>query len=416
MSRSFPRFFLVLLLVVFVSTITGTAVAGRAALPRTGQTQCYGSNGSLVACTGSAQDGELQAGQEWPAPRFVENPDGTLTDKLTGLTWLKDANCLGTHYQADYGNHDTVTWEQALGFVAGVNSGMYSLCGAGHTDWRLPNVLELESLWQDGAANAGWLESQGFANVGGGYWSSTTSSLYPDGCNAIFVDLEFGQIANVDKSSYGTVLLVRGGQLDGTPDKNFPANVWRTGQTASWHAGDDGAIRAGVAWPTPRFTDNGDGSVTDNLSGLVWFKDANCIANHYPEVDADGLVDWSSGLAFVAGINDGTYGQCGAGKTDWRLPNRKEMLSLIDFSHYNPALPSGHPFLNVGLASPAEYWTATTKLLSTDKAWETWIRAGDTGASDKEASTRYVWPVRGESRVTPQPTNLAPGYLLLLDD
>ena len=122
-----------------------------------------------------------------------------------------------------------------------------------------------------------------------------------DGCNAIFVDLEFGQIANVDKSSYGTVLLVRGGQLNGTADKDFPSNVWRTGQTTSRHAGDDGAIRAGVAWPTPRFKDNGDGSVTDNLSGLVWLQDANCIASHYPGINADGLVDWSSGLAFRGG-------------------------------------------------------------------------------------------------------------------
>jgi hypothetical protein len=369
-----------------------------------------------VDCIGSGQDGALQAGQEWPAPRFVENSDDTLADKLTGLTWLKDANCLGTHYP-DAFDYDVVTWYQALEFVAGVNSGAYPLCGAGHTDWRLPNVLELESLWQDGAANAGWLGSQGFTNVAGdGYWSSTTSSLYQDGSNAIFVDLQYGQIANVDKSSYGAVLLVRGGQLDGMPDTNFPANVWRTGQTTSWHAGDDGAIRAGVAWPTPRFKNNSDGSVTDNLSGLVWLQDANCIASHYPGISADGLVDWSSGLVFVAGINDGTYGQCGAGKTDWRLPNRKEMLSLIDFSHYSPALPTGHPFLNVGLASPGEYWTATTNMLGTDEAWDTWIRAGDTGGGNKETRTRYVWPVRGESRVTPQPTSLAPSYLLLLDD
>jgi hypothetical protein len=367
-------------------------------------------------CTGSGQDGALQAGQEWPAARFVENPNGTLTDKLTGLTWLKDANCLGTHYP-DAFDYDVVTWYQALEFVAGVNSGAYPLCEAGRTDWRLPNVLELESLWQDGAANSGWLGSQGFTNVSGdGYWSSTTSSLYAEGDNAIFVDLQYGQIANGDKSSYGAVLLVRGGQLDGMPDTNFPANVWRTGQITSWHAGDDGAIRAGVAWPTPRFKKNGDGSVTDNLSGLVWLQDANCIKSHYPGINADGLVDWSSGLAFVAGINDGTYGQCGAGKTDWRLPNRKEMLSLIDFSYYNPALPTGHPFLNVGLASPGEYWTATTNMLGTDEAWDIWIRAGDTGGGNKETRTRYVWPVRGESSLTGPAKGVAPSYLLLLDD
>ena len=54
------------------------------------------------------------------------------------------------------------------------------------------------------------------------------------------------------------------------------ALVPQTGRTATYAAGDDGAIRAGVALPSPRFTDNSDGTITDNLTGLIWLKNANC--------------------------------------------------------------------------------------------------------------------------------------------
>ena len=56
----------------------------------------------------------------------------------------------------------------------------------------------------------------------------------------------------------------------------YPAPVPKTGQTTSYTTGDDGDLEMGVPWPSPRFTDKGDGTVTDNLTGLIWLKDANC--------------------------------------------------------------------------------------------------------------------------------------------
>ena len=86
-------------------------------------------------------------------------------------------------------------------------------------------------------------------------------------------------------------------------------------------------------------TDNGDGTVTDNLTGLMWLRDANCIATNYPEFDTDftagdGRVTWQHALDFVNGINSGAYSQCGAGHQDWRLPNREELRSLLDYSRF----------------------------------------------------------------------------------
>lgn len=63
--------------------------------------------------------------------------------------------------------------------------------------------------------------------------------------------------------------------------KGKAAPVERTGQTTSYAAGDDGDLQRGAIWPNPRFTDNGNGTVTDNLTGLIWLKDANCFGKRF---------------------------------------------------------------------------------------------------------------------------------------
>ncbi len=136
------------------------------------------------------------------------------------------------------------------------------------------------------------------------------------------------------------------------------ASVPQTGQTSCWDAsgvmipcagtGQDGEFQNGVAPPNPRFTDHGNGTVTDNLTSLIWLKDANCF----------GSRTWSQALADA---NNLASGQCGltdgSSSGDWRLANVREHFSLLDFGNVWPALPTGHPFLNVG---NDHYWTSTT--------------------------------------------------------
>ena len=183
------------------------------------------------------------------------------------------------------------------------------------------------------------------------------------------------------------------------PCEPIELGVPKTGQTTSHAAGDDGDLEMGVNWPIPRFTDNGNGTVTDNLTGLIWLKDANCIFTNYPELgrqdDAiDGGVSWQQALDFVAGINDGTYAACGAGYTDWRLPNLKELHSLIDFGQYDPALPLGHPFSNVVIGWQGQYWSGTTYEPGPTSAWFVLLPSGYVSYGFK--SNEYiVWPVRG---------------------
>jgi hypothetical protein len=87
----------------------------------------------------------------------------------------------------------------------------------------------------------------------------------------------------------------------------------------------------------------------------------------------------------ICGLTDGSE------TGDWRLPNVKELQSLIDFGNFNPALPTGHPFLNV---QSTTYWSSTTLADDSDDAWFVLLSVGRTVASVKD-NIRLVWPVRG---------------------
>ena len=150
--------------------------------------------------------------------------------------------------------------------------------------------------------------------------------------------------------------------------------VPKTGQRISYGAGDDGDLQAGKAWPNIRFTDHGDGTVTDRLTGLMWTINAD---------KANGTTDWEGALSKSDGCIDGGY-------TDWRLPNRNELASLIDLGRFNPALPAGHPFTGV---RPSYYWTSTTFANNGDHAWLIHFFSGFITHDDK-AGTHYVWFVR----------------------
>ena len=116
--------------------------------------------------------------------------------------------------------------------------------------------------------------------------------------------------------------------------------------------------------------------------------------NHYVDTDAiagDGRVNWQHALDFVAGINAGTYSNCGGPFSDWRLPNVREVQSLIDYGRLGPALPSGHPFTGV---QSYGCWSSTTLAYVSSAAWNVFLYDGHVTSVSK-SSTESVWPVRG---------------------
>jgi hypothetical protein len=195
-------------------TVQMTATVGRAPVPDTGQTTCWDTAGNPRDCVGTGEDGEFQAGVAWPTPRFTDNGDGTVTDNLTGLIWLKDANCPGS----------TKTWQEALDWVKDpLNSGGTACSGytAGSlTDWRLANVRELQSLIHYGvfqpavpntAGTGKWSEGNPFSGVQYYYWSSSTTAGNSE--FALWVDFFDGLVFDEDKDfQFYYVWPVRGGQ------------------------------------------------------------------------------------------------------------------------------------------------------------------------------------------------------------
>ncbi|SCZ62718.1 Lcl C-terminal domain-containing protein [Thiohalomonas denitrificans] len=138
--------------------------------------------------------------------------------------------------------------------------------------------------------------------------------------------------------------------------------------------GEDAEIGAGSAWPEPRFV-TGAETVLDHLTGLTWTQNANL---------AEFPLTWEEALEFVADV--------GLGHSDWRLPNRRELRSLLSYQTHRPALPRGHPFTQL---FPGWYWSSTSAAISPAHAWYVHMDGGRMFYGGKDQSF-MVWPVRGE--------------------
>ncbi len=158
----------------------------------------------------------------------------------------------------------------------------------------------------------------------------------------------------------------------------------RTGQTSSYAVGDDGALQKGVAWPTPRFTDNSNGTLTDNLTGLIWPTAASCF----------GLQTWSAALTDATSLASGSCSLSdGSNAGTWRLPNRKELKSLIDLQQKDNAAW----LTSVGFTKPPSdypYWSSSTVANNNTYAWRVNLLNGYV-SSDSKLNKGYVIPVRG---------------------
>jgi hypothetical protein len=334
---------------------------GQVFLARTGQTARYA----------AGDDGDIETGVAWPTPRFIDNMDGTVTDELTGLMWLKDGECLGIGIWQGEAYHaiDSLNFDPR-------GSGCQDYTRS-YQDWRLPNVNELESLVHAGQHNTStWLNSLVFTGVQARYyWTSTTN---PQALGSAWcVNMWNGPVDPQEKRFYQRLWAVRG-------ETSQPALVWTTGQVTSHRPRDDGDLQEGAPWPRPRFFFSSNVVSTDLLTGLVWLRDAGTSGTGNCD---GGTKTWQEALDYIECLNSNNY----LGVSDWRLPNRKELFSLIDREQRNPPLPSDHYFQDVQLGY---YWTSTTYAFETHRAWVVGMRVGDVGPRDKTGNA-WVWPVRG---------------------
>ncbi|MEE8147756.1 MAG: DUF1566 domain-containing protein [Longimicrobiales bacterium] len=161
--------------------VSGCIPLALGAFPATGQTSCWNSSGSLISCAGTGQDGDIQAGA---ALAFTDNLDGTITDLNTGLVWEKKSDDGSIHDQ-----DTSYNWDNAFALhIATLNDPNAPF--AGHTDWRVPNLRELQSLVDlapsptvDPAFDTGCVPSCTVTSCSctppSFYWSSSTFAISP---------------------------------------------------------------------------------------------------------------------------------------------------------------------------------------------------------------------------------------------
>jgi len=379
-------------------------IAAPLELPKTGLTTCYDVAGvALPSCAGTGQDGEHQFGAAWPAPRFTDNNDGTVTDHLSGLIWLKDAHC--ADIQPNLPNAG-LNW---LGALSAANALSQPKCGLSPTDpggWRLPNVSELESLIDISKtipplpADAPFVNFVNNADGSGPftYWTSTLEAVFFT--NALSVATFDGTVRGADRSTPQRIWPVRG----------TSATIAQSGQKTCWNpadgtvqacpAGADGAVTAGFPWPAPRFVDNlqanstSDGTITDTLTGLTWLKKADCFGT---TTTAQLALASTKVLASPAcGLSDGSV----AG--NWRLPNRNEMRSIIDYDQKD-----GAAWLTTqGFINPQGGWYWTSDPFPNSTAW--WMVKTEGGVWDSSTVATQGGTFVGGVQTLPPVTLLLP--------
>jgi hypothetical protein len=176
--------------------------------------------------------------------------------------------------------------------------------------------------------------------------------------------------------------------------QSFPA----TGQTSCWdssgspiscmNTGQDGDIQAGA---TLSYTDNGDGTITDNNTGLVWEKKSDDGTIH----DKDTSYTWANAFAVhIAGLNTVNF----AGHNDWRLPNIKELQSIVNYQNFNPAVSSEFNNNCVAACSvttcsctaAVAYWSSTSFAGGPSLAWGVNFIFGGVGGKSGALRVRAV--------------------------
>ena len=328
--------------------------------PDTGQTMCYDAFNNEVSCD-TIQPGDPYYGQDAHyQPRIprsytklghggVELPDSAVhvddggdwimtRDNVTRLIW---------EVKTQVSKNEKYSWDEALEYARTLNLG-------GFSDWRLPDVRELHTLLNSGASqptiDKGW-----FPNTEASwYWSSTTTS-------------------NSDRSAWRVSF--------GTGYDSFQFKVF------SGHAV---AVRDGNTELQTRFADNGDGTVTDTKNGLMWMRcnlgeswiGSGCSGS--PEI-----YNWEDALLNSQGIS---Y----AGHTDWRLPNRNELKTLVDYSKADLATDTS--IFPTTLKANSWYWTSTTNPNGADRAWLVYFIHGndENGYKSNYAYARAVRTVPQE--------------------
>ena len=277
-------------------------------------------------------------------PSYTDNGDGTVTDNITGLMWESSFDHNG---DGNIDVDDKLSLDEVLALPATATTG-------GHTDWRVPTIKEQYSLIMFSGRDIS------------GYEGTDTDGLTP------FINTDYFEYAYGDTDAGERLIDVQcastnmylPGTYGGTAETVFGVN-FADGRIKGYGTTLYGQekqfnyllVRGNTTYGINEFVDNGDGTITDNATGLMWSQDDN----------GAGII-WSDALSYAENAIE-------AGYSDWRLPDAKELQSIVDYTRSpdqtdSPAIDALFnctPTTNeAGNADYGFYWSSTTHAGITD--------------------------------------------------
>jgi hypothetical protein len=347
----------------------GIASSGSYPIVDTAQSTYWNNKGIEITKPGQS---EAYCGQdaqyENNTPSYKDNGNGTITDNVTGLMWTQtpDLNADGT-----IDSKDKLTLSQAASGASGVKIG-------GYTDWRLPTIKELYSLINfngvDGKINDS-TNSKPFIDTNYfkfGYGDTNAGERTIDAqvaTQTIYVDNTFIGFQTMFGVNFAD------GRIKGYPTTISMTSIFESKFYVFY-------VRGNKAYGVNYFQDNNDKTVKDLATNLMWSQNDSGIG-----------MDWGQALQWVQEKNAENY----LGHNDWRLPNIKELQSIVDYSRSlgitnSAAIDSIFNTTKIKNENGAEdygyYWSSTTH-----------IAAGGNGNESSGSQATYISFGRGMGKM-----------------
>jgi len=327
-----------------------TSGSGMYTVVGTAQRECFDAAGATISAPARGtflfgQDAQ-HAGNR---PSYVDNGDGTVRDNVTGLTWTQTPDLDGN---ATINAADKLTYDQAVASASKVTIG-------GYHDWRLPTIKELYSLisFAGTSPNENQVDTSGLTPfIDTRYFAFGYGDI---SAGDRIIDAQFATSTKYVAATMQNAPTMFGvnfadGRIKGYPIQPTPRQPKGKGFYVLY-------VRGNPAYGTNHFADNHDGTVTDAATGLMW-----------SQADSGAGMDWPSALAWVTKKNAQSY----LGHQDWRLPNAKELQSVVDYGRA-PAVTHSAAIDSVFAATRIQneagqddypwYWTSTTHLAAARK-------------------------------------------------
>lgn len=261
----------------------------------TNMSKYYNNSGEISAPSAGQSFYGQDAQYKGNTPSYTDNGDGTITDNVTGLMWVKERG-------------DRITWATAVAGASQNKTGNYS-------DWRMPTIKELYSLIQFSGVNGSdvysttgyipYIDSNYFGFTYGSGISPERVIDAQDWSDNKYISTTM----NGDETIFGVNFA--DGRIKGYPQYTMGTGVKIENTLFVRY------VRGTTTYGTNAFVNNGDGTISDTATNLMW-----------SESDSASGLNWQEALAWVQTKNNETY----LGHNDWRLPDAKELQSIVDYN------------------------------------------------------------------------------------